>query len=112
MAKKKCDHRSFWEIYKIINFNRTFNAADWIDFNCEKCKNTCNVKWKGYRKMRNHPVKMAFTYFLWLIPAIILIYLVGTGKMHALTGIGLITTFHLGAMIYVINSKRLKITKK
>ena len=112
MKIKNCKHNSFWEIYKVINFNKTFSAKNWVEFKCNNCNKKCIVKWKWYKKIMQNNVKRVFTYFLWLLPAIILIVLVANWNMNYLIAIWLITIFHFVSMIYIINSDRLKITKK
>lgn len=112
MPNKKCDHKSFWEIYKIINFRRTFSSKSWIDFKCKVCHKKCNAKWEWYNEMHKNPVKKYLTYFLWMLPAIILIFLVAFKFMCSFTAIIIIIIFHFWAMYYIIKSKRLKITKK
>lgn len=108
----KCEHKSFWEMYKIINFKKTFSVEKWIDFQCSTCNKKCNVKWRGYNEMNENSIKKYFIYFLWLFPAIILIILVAAGVICSLIAIWLITFFHFWAMYYIINSSRLEIRKK
>jgi len=112
MENKKCNHKSFWEIYKIINFKKTFSKKDWVDFVCKACNKKCNLRWEWYNEMKKSPVKKYFTYFLWLLPAIILIILVAFKIMCSLTAIFIIIAYHFWAMFYIIKSKRLKISKK
>lgn len=112
MEVKNCNHKSFWQIYKVINFNRTFNQNEWIEFKCSKCNDTCILKWKWYNEMRKNLMKRILTYFLWLLPAIILILLVANWSLNFLVAILLITIFHFAAMLYIINSYRLEIVKK
>lgn len=112
MKIKNCKHNSFWEIYKVINFNKTFIAENGVEFKCDKCKKKCVLKWKWYKKIKHNSVKRFFTSLLWLLPAIILIALVANWNMNFLIAIWIITVFHFAAMIYIINSDRLKITEK
>ena len=109
---KNCKHISFWNIYKVINFNKTFNSNNWITFKCDKCDTKCILKWKWYKKMKESFIKKILTYFLWLLPAIILIILVASWKIHFLLAISIIIAFHFVAMYYIINSDRLKISDK
>ena len=112
MKNIKCNHKNFWEIYKLINFNRVFSDKDWRKFKCSNCWKKCVMKWKWYKKMKKSYIKSMFTYFLWLFPAIILIYLTAIFVINYLCAILLIIFYHLGAMYYIINSDRLKINEK
>ena len=110
MKNKKCSHIKFWQIYKIINFNKTFWKKKGREFKCEICHEKCKLKWKWYEKINN--IVRFFTYLLWLLPAIILILLVACGKLNFLIAILIITVFHFLAMYFIINSRRLQIEKK
>lgn len=112
MKNKKCDHKNFWEIYKIINFNRTFWDENWRKFKCSKCNKKCILKWKWYKKMKKNPIKRFFTYFLWLIPGFLVIYLAFTQVISYICAIILITIFHFLAMYLIIKSDRLVVKEK
>lgn len=112
MWNKKCNHRNFWEIYKIINFNKTFCEKNWREFICPNCKKTCVLKWKWYNKMQKSWLKKYLTYLLWSLPAIILIYLTLFQMISYLSAILLITVFHFGAMYFILKSNRLIIKEK
>jgi len=44
--KNNCNHLSFWQIYKIINFSVRFSSEKGRPFKCEKCDKKCVMKWK------------------------------------------------------------------
>lgn len=112
MKPKNCIHRSFWQIYKIINFNLKFYNKKWKKFICESCWEKCKLEWKGYKKLQKGWIKKYIIYFLWILPAIILIYLAVTQIITYICAILIITIFHFLAMSYIINSGRLKISIK
>lgn len=112
MENKKCNHKLFWQFYKIINFNKTFSSEKWVDFLCDKCHKKCNLKWEWYDVIKNNSIKKYLTYFLWLLPAIILIFLVAFWVMWSKTAILIVIAYHFWAMCYVFKSNKLKITKK
>ena len=62
--------------------------------------------------MKKSGVKKYFTYFLWMLPAIILIYLSVAEIMSYWWAIIVITIFHFVAMYYIIHSDRLVIKCK
>jgi len=64
MSKNKCIHKSFWGIYKVINFSKKFCEEKWREFKCSSCWKTCKLKWKGYKKMKKSWIKKYITYFL------------------------------------------------
>jgi hypothetical protein len=109
MKDKNCTHKSFWQIYKIINFNKTFCWENGREYRCELCNKKCVLKWKWYNKMKKNFVIRFITYLLWLSPAIILILLVAYWMLNFLVAILIITMFHFWAMYFIINSSRLKI---
>ena len=112
MSKNKCTHKYFWGIYKIINFSKNFCEKAGSEFKCEKCNKKCVLKWKGCKKMKKSWIKKYITYFLWLLPAIVLIYLSVTQIISYLLAILLIIIFHFLAMFYVINSDKLIVEEK
>lgn len=112
MSKKNCNHRSFWEIYKIINFNRTFCEEKGRKFTCSKCGKKCKLKWRGYKEMKKSGFKKYLTYFLWMLPAIILIFLSVTQIISYWSAILYIIIFHFWAMYFIVNSDRLEIKCK
>ncbi|NDK08743.1 hypothetical protein EOM39_05900 [Candidatus Gracilibacteria bacterium] len=112
MKDKKCDHTSFWQVYWIINLHNIFSDEKGREFKCKNCKKKFAISRKGYKKINKNLIKRYGSYFLWLSPALILIYLVAFGYMHYLIAILLIIAFHFGAMYYIINSPKLKIEEK
>lgn len=109
---KKCNHVSFWDIYKVINFHKSFPGKSWREYDCTKCWKKCTLKWKWYKKMKKNPFIQFFTYFLWILPAIILIALVVYWALNYMTAIFIVSLYHFWAMYYIINSNRLKIKEK
>lgn len=67
---KTCANVSFWKVYKIINFNRTFNDKGGREFFCENGKK-CLLKWRGSDELKQNPAKKYMTYFLWMLPGFI-----------------------------------------
>ncbi len=110
MKEKACDHLSFWQVYKIINFNRIFNRKKWFNFVCEKCHKKCDIVWKKSKKI-SFFVRVC-SYFLWLFPALLLIISVILHYLDYKTAIVLITLFHFFAMYFIINSKYLVISSQ
>lgn len=109
MKVKNCNHDSFWQLYRVINFSRFSNLDNGIKYKCDKCGAKCTLKWKWYMKMEENIMKKMATYLLWLSPGIILIFLVATLRLNYLVAILLIIIYHFAAMYYVINSGKLKI---
>lgn len=112
MKEKRCKHISFWDIYKAINFGRFFARKWWIKIKCNDCGKMYLVKWKWYKKIKRSFIKSFLTWFMWMLPAFILIYLVATQVLHYMLAIILITIFHFWAMFYIINSRKLKFIEK
>jgi hypothetical protein len=112
MWNKKCNHLSFWQIYKIINFNVKFIDKEWRVFKCNKCNKKCVLSWKWYKEMKKNGFNKAAIYFLWLLPALILMYKVANLELNYLIAILLVIIYHFWAMCYIIDSPRLKITEK
>jgi len=110
--KNKCNHKDFWNIYKVINFNKKFCEKHWREFKCETCWKKCILKWKWYNKLQKSRIKKYFVYFLWILPAIILIYLSIIQIISYLLAILIITIFHFVAMYYIVYSDRLIIKEK
>ena len=69
----------------------------------------CETSILGVEK---NTVKKYFTYFLWMLLAIILIYLSVVEIISHLWAIVAITVFHFGAMWYIVNSDKLEIKCK
>jgi len=112
MSHKKCKHVSFWEIYKIINFNRFLCKKKEREFKCSTCHKKCKIEWRGYKRIKNNPVRRLTIYLLWLMPAFIILALVTNRYLNAFVAILIIIAYHFLAMIYIANSKKLKITEK
>ncbi len=62
--------------------------------------------------MKNNIFKSFVIYFLWMLPALVIIYKVAIWELNYLIAIGLMIVYHFGAMIYIIDSPRLKIEEK
>lgn len=109
MKVKNCNHDSFWQLYRVINFSRFSNLDNGIKYKCDICGTKCTLKWKWYMKMEENIMKKMATYLLWLSPGIVLIFLVATLRLNYLVAIGLVILYHFAAMYYIIYSGRLKI---
>ena len=109
---KKCSHVSFWEIYKIINFHRFLCKKKERTFKCAACHKKCVIKWKGYKTLKNNPLRRLTIYLLWLMPAFIILALVTNRYLNVFVAIVIIIAYHLLAMIYIANSNKLKIVEK
>jgi hypothetical protein len=112
MKTKKCSHNSFWQIYKIINFSSKFSDVNWRNFICKICGAKCVMKWRGYKKLQKSWMKKYVRYFLWLLPAILVIYWAVNWYIGYINGMLIITVFHFVSMYYIIKSDRLKISVK
>ncbi len=102
---------SFWQVYKIINIDRLFTLKRWVAFKCDRCGGKCIAKARRLRKV-DSIISKSFRYFLWLSPALILIFLVAFKKMNFAVAILLITLYHFWAMYFIIKWKYIKIMKK
>ena len=112
MVHKKCKHISFWEIYKIINFHSFLCKKKDREFKCSLCHKKCIIKWKGYKSLKNNFIRRLTIYLLWLMPAFIILALVTNWYLNAFLAILVIIAYHFSAMIFIINSKKLKIIEK
>lgn len=126
--KKTCDHKNFWQIYVLMNTKKIWK--NWgVDFECQKCKRSCNALWERDKECENKKfLQKIVGCFLWMLPALILIWgviihyimlLLNPRDLSpfmvvlpAIVAIILIILFHFGAMYHLFKSKRLVITEK
>lgn len=85
----------FWKIYYTINFSRFKKLG--IVIKCDFCKNKEKIWHKKWCSWKN-----IFYWFLWMLPAIVLIYLVATSCINYFYAILLITAFHFISMYFII----------
>lgn len=109
---KKCNHHSFWEIYKLINSNRFLCSEKNRTFKCSSCGKKCVAKLKCSKSIKNNPIRRLIIYLLWLLPAFIIIALVTNSYLDAFVAIFIAIAYHMLVILYIINSNKLKITKK
>ena len=91
---------SYFKIYKEIN---RCHLKKWMSIKCDFC-------WKDMvldMKERNIFSRI-LSWFLWMLPAFILIFLVWSWKMNFLVAIVLITIFHFLAMYFLIKNMKNK----